>query len=95
MKKLLLILLVPFCMDATIKYDKKTKMYYSTKLTKSMNKDLYHTLAEFCNLIIDNAIQPDVLIDLSEVLSYLKQELMFVYSPEALILYEDLEEIWK
>lgn len=94
-KKLLLILLLPVCLNAKIKYDKEKKMYYSTKFTKSMNAELYHCLAEFVNLLIENSMQPDINVDMHDIFNYIRDELMYDGSPEAALLYEDLQEIWK
>lgn len=95
MKKLLLALLLPLCINAEIKYDKTKKMYYSTRLTKDMNAERYHCLAEFFNLLMENAIQPDINVDMSQILQYIKEELIYDGSPEAMVLYQDIMEIWE
>ena len=78
-----------------MKYDKARKIYYSTGLTKNMSAERYHNLAEFVNLLMENAGQPDINLDLESVFMYIKEELIFDGSPEAMLLYDDLNEIWK
>lgn len=96
MKKILLALLIPFSstITAKIKYDKSKKIYYSTGFTKNMNKERYHCLAEFVNLLLENASQPDINLDIESMFGYIQGELLFDGSPEAMLLLSDLTELF-
>jgi hypothetical protein len=86
---------ITFGINAKMKYDKAKKMYYSTKLTQTMSAERYHCLAEYVNLLMENAVQPDLNVDMKLMFNYIKEELIFDGSPEAMLLYDDLNEIWK
>lgn len=60
-----------------------------------MNAERYHCLAEYVNFLMENAVQPDLNVDMAAMLTYIKEQLIFDGSPEAMLLYDDLNEIWK
>ena len=92
MKKLLLSLLIPLSAHAELLYNKDRNMYFSTKLTDSMDPVRYHVLAQYYSLLIDNALEEK--IDMKYMIWYIKEQLIYDASPEAMVLYEDLEELW-
>ena len=93
MKKLLLSMLIPFSAFPAVQYNTETKMYSSTKNIKSINPVRYHILAEYCSLLLENAI--NTAVDIYEVIQHIKEMLVCDNSPEADLLYDDLSEIFE
>ncbi len=92
MKKLLLSLFITFSAFGSLEYNDETKMFYSTKNSEFVDPIRYHIIAEYCALLLENALKDN--IDLYDIIQHIKELLTFHDSIEADLLYDDFCELW-
>lgn len=91
--KLLLALCFAIPLNARLMFSPERQVYYSTNLKPEHNAEKYHTLAKHATKMIDTAYDQD--IDIKYVIYNIKLSLLVDGSPEADILYDDINEVWK